>query len=182
MHIRIVSQMSDVEITCVSTRITQNIVVRFLTERREKGQKLKDALLCTLNLLWCPSPCAAPARVQLWPWASPCKYSSCLDHARNFVYCLLFSLSIPAFLLRDPTHLGSGRVVAGVGPLVLRALVAAHAGGLCPLSSAGSGGGQDSILGSKPNLQVSSDAGLYATRYVSRLYITYTNLIMYAKF
>ena len=85
--------------------------------------------------------------MQLWPWASPCKYSLCLDHARNFVYCLLFSLSIPAFLLRDPTHLGSGRVVAGVGPLVLRALVAAHAGGLCPLSS-GQGGGQDSILGS----------------------------------
>ena len=44
------------------------------------------------------------------------------------------------------------------------------------------GGGQDSILGSKPHLQVSSDAGLYATRYVSRLDITYTNLIMYAKF
>ena len=156
-------------------------VVRFLTERREKGQKLEDALSCTqLTVMPVSMCCTGTGATMAMGFALQVQFM--FRPCSQLVYCLLFSLSIPAFLLRDPTHLGSGRVVAGVGPLVLRALVAAHAGGLCPLSSAGSGGGQDSILGSKPHLQVSSDAGLYATRYVSRLDITYTNLIMYAKF
>ena len=145
----IVHRKSDAEIT-FKTSSTQNRVLWDFWQRvKERGRNYK-MLYCAPNLLWCPAPCAAPARVQLWPWASPCKYSSCLDHARNFVYCLLFSLSIPAFLLRDRTHLGSGRVVAGVGPLVLRALVAAHAGGLWPLSSAGVGEVRTASSGQNP--------------------------------
>ena len=140
-------------------------VVRFLTERGEKGQKLEDALSCTqLTVMPVSMCCTGTGATMAMGFALQVQFM--FRPCSQLVYCLLFSLSIPAFLLRDPTHLGSGRVVAGVGPLVLRALVAAHAGGLCPLSS-GQGGGQDSILGSKPHLQVSSDAGLYATRYVS---------------
>ena len=173
---------SDVEIICVSTRSSQNRVLWDFWQNVEKRAETRRCFIVHTQLTVMPVSmcCTGTGATMAMGFALQVQFM--FRPCSQLVYCLLFSLSIPAFLLRDPTHLGSGRVVAGVGPLVLRALVAAHAGGLCPLSSSGSGGGQDSILGSKPHLQVSSDAGLYATRYVSRLDITYTNLIMYAKF
>ena len=80
---------SDAEITFKTSSTRNRVLWDFWQRVKERGRNYK-MLYCAPNLLWCPAPCAAPARVQLWPWASPCKYSLCLEFRPCSQHCLLF--------------------------------------------------------------------------------------------
>ena len=153
---------SDVEIICVSTRSSQNRVLWDFWQNVEKRAETRRCFIVHTQLTVMPvSMCctgtgatmAMGFALQVQFMFRPCSQ-----------LCLLFivqpqhsSISTP---WPDPPwqwarccwSRPTGSPSSGCSPCWR------------PLSSAGSGGGQDSILGSKPNLQVSSDAGLYATR------------------